>query len=168
MVQQDAKRRRSNSRRPVGEIEAEISDLATLSLSELRERWTKCFGGDALPIRSRDVLVRMLAWQLQADTFGGFDATTERQLREISINMERGGSITPKTRQTLSPGVMISREWRGVVHTVTRTKSGFQHLGKCYRSLSDVARVITGTRWSGPRFFGLEQKPAAAVERNEQ
>jgi hypothetical protein len=56
---------------------------------------------------------------------------------------------------------MLSREWKGVVHTVARTGKGFQHLGKTYRSLSDIARAITGTRWSGPRFFGLEQKKAA-------
>ena len=66
----------------------------------------------------------------------------------------------PKVRRNFAPGVELTREWKGVIHKVIVTAGGFQHLGKQYRSLSDIARTITGTRWSGPRFFGLEQKPA--------
>ena len=63
-----------------------------------------------------------------------------------------------KSARDLSPGVVLTREWKGVIHKVTVMAGGFQHLGKRYGSLSDIARTITGTRWSGPRFFGLEQK----------
>jgi hypothetical protein len=106
--------------------------------------------------------MRMLAWQIQADAFGGLDAETEQRLDSIGEKLEQDGSYEPTVRRELPPGTMLSREWKGVVHTVMLTGDGFQHLGKTYGSLSDVARAITRTRWSGPRFFGLEQKKATS------
>jgi len=85
---------------------------------------------------------------------------TRRRLGAIAKALERDGSYEPKVRSNISAGVVLTREWKGVVHKVTATSGGFQHLGKRYGSLSDIARTITGTRWSGPRFFGLEQKRA--------
>jgi hypothetical protein len=100
----------------------------------------------------------LLAWRLQAIAFGDLDATTTRKLRDISKALERDGDYEPQVRRDLSPGVVLTREWKGVVHKVTVVAGGFQHLSQRYRTLSDIARTITGTRWSGPRFFGLEQK----------
>lgn len=92
---------------------------------------------------------------------GGLDGATERALAKIGEALGRDGSYQPKIRNGFSPGVVLSREWKGVLHRVTAAAEGFQYLGKSYRSLSDIARTITGTRWSGPRFFGLEQKKAS-------
>ena len=89
---------------------------------------------------------------------GGLDAVTERKLRDVATALERDGSYERKVRRELSSGVVLTREWKGVIHKVTVTADGFLHLGQRYKSLSDIARTITGTRWSGPRFFGLEQK----------
>ena len=139
-------------------IERQISDLQDLSTGQLKDAWTQRLGTKPPDVRSREVLLRLLAWQLQSESFGGLDAPTELKLREIAKALERHGSYEPKIRRELSPGVVLTREWRGVTHKVTVTMNGFQHLGKAYRSLSDIARTITGTRWSGPRFFGLEQK----------
>ncbi len=141
-----------------GDIEKELARLSALDLDQLRREWKLKF--DAVPpsVRSRDAFLRLLAWQIQIATLGGPDADTERKLRTIARALERDGDYEPKIRQDISPGVVLTREWKGVIHKVTVAASGFQHLGKRYGSLSDIARTITGTRWSGPRFFGLEQK----------
>jgi hypothetical protein len=139
-------------------IEAELVALAKLSIAELRKDWTDRCGDPAPAIRSRDLLLRLLAWRMQVDALGGLDAITERKLRDIAKALERDGDYEPKIRRDLSPGIVLTREWKGVIHKVTVTTDGFQHLGRRFGSLSDIARMITGTRWSGPRFFGLEQK----------
>ena len=117
---------------------------------------------NALTVRagSRDVLLRLFAWRIQAECSGGLDAVTARVLRDVATGLERNGAYEPKIRNDLSPGVVLTREWKGLTYMVTVIADGFQHGGKRYKSLSDIARTITGTRWSGPRFFGLEQKSA--------
>lgn len=143
-----------------GPIEVDLLNLSELTIEGLRASWMERFGADPPAVRSRDLLLRIFAWRTQADAFGGLDAATERKLREIAKALERDGKYEPKIRHDLSPGVVLTREWKGVTHKVTATAEGFQHLGKRHKSLSDIARTITGTRWSGPRFFGLEQKTA--------
>lgn len=128
--------------------------------------WRERLGGEPPAIRSSDVLLRLLAWRIQAEAFGGFDAPTERKLREVARALERNGTYEPKIRRDLSPGVVLTREWKGVTHRIDVTGDGFRHHGKSYRSLSDVARAITGTRWSGPRFFGLEQKSSRRARKD--
>ena len=100
----------------------------------------------------------MFAWHLQAAKFGGLDAQSQRQLRQIAGALERDGTYEPQIRRNVSPGVELIREWKGTAHKVTATLEGFRYDGRHFRSLSDIARTITGTRWSGPRFFGLEGK----------
>ena len=141
-----------------GSLDAKILALAALSVSELRKAWKTEIASDAPPVHSRAVLCQLLAWQLQSDAIGGLDSATERALIKIGDALRRDGSYEPKIRSAFSPGVIFSREWKGVAHRVTVASEGFDYRGKKYRSLSDIARTITGTRWSGPRFFGLEQK----------
>jgi Protein of unknown function (DUF2924) len=147
-----------------GALEAELDRLSFLRIDGLRAAWAQRFGSDAPPIRSGDVLLRLMGWKVQANVFGGLDAKTERKLRDIAEALERDGTYEPKIRHDLSPGVELTREWKGVVHKVIVMADGFQYLGKRYASLSDIARTITGTRWSGPRFFGLEQRAARTVK----
>jgi hypothetical protein len=153
-------------RSAANDMDEELSRISTLALDALRAVWRQRFDADPPPIRSCDVLLRLLAWRIQAEAYGGLDAKTERKLRDIATALDRDGTYEPPIMRTLSPGIVVTREWKGTVHKVTVTADGFQHLGKRYRSLSDIARTITGTRWSGPRFFGLEQRsarPAKAV-----
>lgn len=145
-----------------GSLDAKILALAELSVSELRKAWKTEIASDAPPVRSRAVLCQILAWQLQSDAIGGLDSTIERELTKIGGALQRDGSYEPKIRSGFLPGVIFSREWKGVVHRVTVAVEGFNYRGKKYRSLSDIARTITSTRWSGPRFFGLEQKRQSA------
>jgi hypothetical protein len=133
-----------------------------LPVSELRQAWRLQLGNDAPSIQSRSVLHRLLVWQLQSNAIGGVDGATERALTKIGEALERDSTYEPKIRSDLSVGVVLTREWKGVIHRATVATEGFVYLGKNYRSLSEIARTITGTRWSGPRFFGLEQKTASA------
>ena len=165
-----AKAARGRQRRAAGPfavdaIERQVLDLQDLTTEQLKDPWMQGLGTEPPAIRSREVLLRLLAWRLQSKAFGGFDAPTELKLREIAKALERDGSYEPKIRRELSPGVVLTREWKGVTHKVTVTAGGFQHQGKGYRSLSDIARTITGTRWSGPRFFGLERKTTREASR---
>jgi len=157
-VKQKGRRRHAAGPMATASIEAALSALGDLSIGDLKAAWSNRFGSDPPAIRSRPLLLRLFAWQLQAGSIGGLDADTRRRLGAIATALERDGSYEPKVRSNLSPGVVLAREWKGVVHRVTVTSGGFQHLGRRYGSLSDIARTITGTRWSGPRFFGLEQK----------
>ena len=101
-------------------------------------------------MRSRELLARLLAWRIQADAFGGLDATTIRLLKSDRL---------PAPRLTLAPGMRLARDWQGRRHEVEVLEKGFAYAGTAYRSLSEVARVITGTRWNGLRFFGLREQP---------
>jgi hypothetical protein len=149
-------RRAENSE--TGSLDNKILALVEAPVSELRKVWKIQFSSEAPQVRSRAVLGQLLAWQIQSGALGGLDSSTERALTKIGEALRRDGSYDPKIRRGFSPGVVLSREWKGVVHRVTVAADGFDYLGKRHRSLSDIARTITGTRWSGPRFFGLEQK----------
>lgn len=152
-------RQRNAAGRPMADdLEEELTRLSALGLDQLRREWKLRFNSAPPVVRSRETLLRLLAWEIQANMFGGLDADTTRKLRNIARALERDGDYGPKIRRDVSPGVVLTREWKGAIHKVTVTADGFQHLGKQYGSLSDIARTITGTRWSGPRFFGLEQK----------
>lgn len=153
------------SQKPFDDVESELAYLGNLGIDHLRKRWKARFGTPPPRVQSSDVLRRIFAWQFQAKAFGELDATSMRQLRQIADALERDGNYEPQIRRDVAPGVVLTREWKGVTHKVTATAGGFEHLGKHYRSLSDIARTITGTRWSGPRFFGLEQKPPRNTRR---
>ncbi|HEY1613382.1 MAG TPA: DUF2924 domain-containing protein [Rhizomicrobium sp.] len=154
---QKGRQQHAAGRPAAGDIEADLVRLSSLALGELRATWMDRFRAAPPPIRSRDVLLRLMAWRIQSQVSGDLDAKTVRTLRDVAAALDRDGTYKPKIRRDLSPGVELTREWKGTIHKVTVTPDGFQHLGKRYRSLSDIARTITGTRWSGPRFFGLEQ-----------
>jgi len=144
-------------------LETEVAKLACMPIEGLRGVWIEKFKSESPRIRSREILLRLLTARMQADVFGGHDAATERKLHEIGQALERDGDYKPKIRRELSPGVVLTREWNGVVHQVAVVADGFRHREATYKSLSEVARTITGTRWSGPRFFGLQQKKTRAA-----
>jgi hypothetical protein len=108
---------------------------------------------------------RLLGWQLQERLFGGLDDETTKLLSNARRLVREGRNPVPQARLSLSPGTVLVREWRGTIHRVQITTSGFDHDGKRYRTLSQVAGAITGTSWSGPRFFGLEPKAEQPARR---
>lgn len=126
--------------------DVDCATLGTLGLEPLRAIWRERFGAPPA-IRSPEILALMLAWRLQAARDGGLDADLRRAIR-------RDASVPVTTR--LTPGTRLTREWQGARHEVVVEPDGrLRHRGDLHRSLSQVARKITGSRWNGPRFFGL-------------
>jgi hypothetical protein len=135
-------------------LESEITHLRALDLEALRARWRTSFGRRAPAHLPRHLLLRMLAYGLQAQALGDLDAPTLRRLGRLA-GAGAGGSKAAPAAPTMRAGTLLVREWDGVLHRVMALEEGFAWNGATFRSLSQVARAITGTRWSGPRFFGL-------------
>jgi len=133
-------------RKAQARVAKDVAALAAMSLGELRREWERRYGA-APRHRAVDLLRRVLAWRMQADVHGGFDAATRRMLEQ------EGGEI----RIAPTSGMRLAREWAGRRHEVVVTDAGVTYEGDSYGSLSEVARHITGKRWNGPRFFGLRQ-----------
>src|SRR5581483_3443354 len=133
-------------------IAAEISRLSRLPLSELRAAWAVEFRRAPPAGLWRDLLLRTLAWRIQEKAFGGHDKATLRLLE--SYGQRRAGD---QRCQRLKSGTVLVREFEGTHHTVTIVPEGFLWQDKTYSSLSAIAKVITGTNWNGPRFFGLRE-----------
>ena len=130
-------------------LEAEIDRVRSLGLEGLRARWRTTFRSSPLPALTKDLMAREIAWYIQEQALGGPDAVTLKLLDSLA----RGEK--PESRRRLKTGTVLVREYQGERHTVTVVPGGFLWRDTTYRSLSTVARAITGTAWNGPRFFGL-------------
>ncbi len=137
------------------ELEREIDALADLLRSELVERWRTHYRTDPPKGISRSLLIRAVAYEIQAKRYGGLKPATDRRLRAIANGTVNGDHASRKASPALQPGARLVREWNGVSHVVEVIEGGFIWNGDRHRSLSAIARAITGARWSGPRFFGL-------------
>ena len=144
-------------------VAARVAALREAPLAELREEWRALFGAEA-PITSRDYLRRRLAYRVQELAFGGLKPATVKRLEEMGERLDGGNLATRRIRADLKPvaGTRLVREWQGVEHVVTVTAEGYEWEGRSYRSISAVARAITGTRWNGWTFFGLKGRGAGA------
>ena len=140
-------------------ILARLAALKTMSVNDLKAEWQSLFGASA-PNNSRGFLEGRLAYRIQELTYGGPDRETRRMLDLLADEVE--GTLTRKS-QIADPrnpvtGTKLIRDWDGVEHTVTVLKDGFDWGGRRYKSLSAIARAITGTQWNGYRFFGLRAR----------
>jgi hypothetical protein len=144
-------------------IEDEIAHLRGLDLPGLRSRWQSVFRRSAPTHLTRHLLFAVIAYRLQADRFGDIDHATQQVLerttaKEVgSATVARLASFDQK-RTTLTPGTVLVREWDRQSQRVMVMADGFAWNGQTYDSLSKVALAITGTKWNGPRFFGLRGK----------
>jgi hypothetical protein len=134
------------------ELAQEITRLLALNVAALRQKWAVLLGADPSPHLGRVIMVRAIAYQLQERSFGGLKPSTQRILDRVFDG--RGESAQPRSRA--GAGTVLIREWRGVRHRVIVLDNDVVYRGRRYKSLSEVARAITGTRWSGPLFFGLK------------
>ncbi len=141
-------------------VDREIGALQSLDTAALRARWGEAFGTPPPKRMSRDLLLRALAYHVQEQAEGGLSKAALKRLAALAHpkgnGMQSPGPATSKPR----PGTRLVREWRGEVHQVTVCEDGFDYRGSRYASLSRIAREITGTRWSGPLFFGLRKTGA--------
>ena len=158
----------NRSRRPptVGngseELAREITRLQALDVPALRQRWTALVGADPSPRLGRALLLRAIAYRLQEKAFAGLKPSTQRVLDRIADNRSSDAPQSMPQRRA-SAGTVLIHEWRGVSHRVTVLDNDVVYRGKRYKSLSEVARAITGSRWSGPLFFGLKGRARETV-----
>jgi Protein of unknown function (DUF2924) len=143
-------------------LDIEIARLRDLDVGELRARWQAVFGRRPPSHLPRHLLFRVLAYRLQADQLGDLDRESQRLLDRSGSPENAGQRAVDLGRRTanLRPGTVLGREWNGQMQRVAVLDDGFAWNGKTYPSLSKVAFAITGTRWNGPKFFGLRDKPS--------
>ena len=137
-------------------LDHEIAHLRGLDLDGLRACWITRFGRQAPAHLPRHLVLRLLAYRVQADALGDLDPATVRVLNRISGPDGRATTAVPAPERVRA-GTLLVREWNGVPHRVMALEEGFAWNGTTFKSLSQVARAITGTRWNGPRFFGLRE-----------
>jgi DUF2924 family protein len=156
-------------------LKSDIERLKTLDIYALRVEWRNLFGKRFPKALPKSLLVKALAYQLQAVALGDLDSQTLRVLEAYAakndgrwrgrVRLDRLGDAPPlSSRLRIKPGSILVREWAGELHRVMVLEVGFAWKGAPYRSLSEVARAITGTRWNGPRFFGLDRQSEAASD----
>ncbi len=136
-------------------LAADLAALQQLSPGELKQRWARFRGSPCPPRMSRIFLLRALAYAIQEQALGGPDRATRRRLDRAAADLAAGRTPSPPGPK-IKPGTRLLREWQGKVHEVIVLEEGVEYRGEAWPSLSAVAREITGTRWSGPRFFGLK------------
>ena len=143
-------------------LSAEIASLESLDLIQLRSQWKLLYEIEAPRHLSRDWLRRAVAYRIQENVLGGLKPATRRLLERVAedARVRKRSKVVPLRR--VGPNTILIREWGGTHHEVTVVEDGVMFRGKRYRSLSQVARMITGSQWSGPLFFGLKTTPKEA------
>jgi hypothetical protein len=130
----------------IDDLEREVAALERLTLHQLRDKWRERFGAPP-KIRSPEMLRLLLAWRIQAIALSGLDAETRKALARTGRVVREG--------HELGVGTTFRRTWKGEEQVVTVVGGGFEWKGRRFKSLSAAAAAIAGTRWNGPRFFGL-------------
>jgi hypothetical protein len=141
-----------------------LSRLRELDLGKLRQQWRVLYKAEASPHLSRELLVRAVAYRMQEVAFGGLRPKPQRRLRQIAQQFKQTGEATTRARPELKPGTRLVREWQGRTYEVLVLDGGFSWQDTHHRSLSALARKITGTAWSGPLFFGLKPNRTAVLK----
>ncbi len=141
------------------QIQAELARLQTLDSSRLREEWRRLCQAEP-PRISRDLLLRALAYRIQEAAFGGLPKFAVHRLGGAPDLARDEAAAALSAADRLKPGTRLVREWHGQVHSVLVRDAGFEFEGRSFGSLTQIAREITGAKWSGPRFFGLSDRSA--------
>lgn len=147
-------------------VNVEIARLRDLDVQGLRSVWESRYRGKAAAHLPRHLVFRLLAYRLQAEHLGDLDSESKHLLdrSDSPEDASRRAADAARATKSLRTGTVLGREWKGEMHRVAVLAEGFAWNGTTYPSLSKVAFAITGTRWNGPRFFGLRDRTAAAEE----
>jgi hypothetical protein len=140
------------------DVRVALDTLANLDPAELRGEWRRLYRSPPPRRAKRDLLQLGIAWKLQECVYGGLAASQKKKLQSIAKDPKGNGNPGGATAIRIKPGARLIREWGGKTYSVLVRDDGFEWNGELYASLSAIAREITGTRWSGPRFFGLQRK----------
>jgi hypothetical protein len=139
-----------------------LSRLPALDIGELRQQWRGLYKTQPPANLSRELLLRAVAYRMQEVALGGLRPARQRQLRQMAQQFKQTGAANTPRHPELKPGTRLIRGWQGRTYDVLVLDDGFSWQGIRYRSLSAIARKITGTAWSGPLFFGLKPNQRAA------
>ena len=137
------------------EIEAEIDRLRSMPKAELRVRYRALFKTEPPKAFGPDLLRRSIAYRIQEQAYGGLDPATRRLLNNLMAQQAKSKDGRIVIPRRIKSGAVLVRVWKDQSHRVMVLEDGFAYAGKTYASLSEIARLITGARWNGPRFFGL-------------
>jgi hypothetical protein len=149
-------------------IAGQIAQLRGLSRPQLLDMWQELYQRAAPPGIRRELLIPFLAYRMQEHAYGGLKSSARSELRRIARDLEEStGSTRLILRPKIKAGTRLLREWRGQTHEVMATESGYEYRGVGYRTLSEIARKVTGTRWSGHAFFGLNNAKTALGLRDD-
>ena len=140
-------------------LAAKLATLLEIATVDLRAEWRRLYRSHPPPCIRQELLVLAIAWKLQERVYGGLTAAQKRKLAGIAEDLRKNGDLSASPAIRMKPGLRLVREWRGETHTVLVLDDGFEWNGKRRRSLSAIAREITGTQRSGPCFFGLKPRP---------
>ena len=142
-------------------IAQRLAELPKLSKTALTKLWKQMFNVSSPCQMRRHLMIPMLAYQLQEQTFGSLSSVSRARLRQMARAFEANSSGSISAVPTLKPGTRLVRQWRDQVHLVNVETSGYEYQGVRYQNLSEIARLITGTRWSGPLFFGTKSEQSS-------
>jgi hypothetical protein len=149
---------------PDSSITKHLASLPHLSKPVLCDLWRQLFKRDPPPEIRKDLMLRVIAHRLQEQEFGGLSDAGCRRLRQLAATFEADPNAVVSNRPPIKPGTRLVRQWKEQVHVVEVETEGYEYRGARYENLSEIARLITGTRWSGPAFFGLKAKPSNASQ----
>ena len=146
---------------PNSSITAQLSSLSRLDKPALTELWQQLFK-TVPPLRMRkELMLQFVAYRKQEQEFGALSNSSYRRLREFASALEGNYNRPVSQRPAIKPGTRLIRQWKDQVHIVNVEEGNYEYRGARYESLSEIARLITGTRWSGPLFFGLKSSQKA-------
>ena len=146
------------------DISERLKTLPGMSKAALSSLWEELFKKPAPERIRKELMVRILAYRIQEQAFGGLNPKIRRRLDQIAGALGKSPNAAIANMARSKPGTRLIRSWQGKTHTVTIEESGYQYQGRQYRSLSEIARHITGTQWSGPLFFGLKSRSSVKVK----
>jgi len=137
--------------------ESRLSTLAAMSPAQLRAAWRETFRQPP-PDMSPELMARAIAWRIQERLHGGLPSSVSRELSKAAERLRKTGEVASAHEISLKPGTRLVRSWHGRTINVLVTEDGFEFDGRRYRSLTHISSEVTGTHWSGPRFFGLRNR----------
>jgi hypothetical protein len=138
-----------------------LEQLQILPTHEVVERWRRLFRKEPPTRIRKDLMIRVVAHRMQEQEFGGLSAASVRRLQKMASAVESNPTASISNRPPMKSGTRLVRQWKDRVHVVNVEGNQFEYRGDYYESLSEIARRITGTRWSGPLFVGLKAKQSS-------
>ena len=146
------------------ELEIKISALEKMTTAQLKLEWQTLYHTQPPPSVHRVLLIQAISFKIQEGLFGGMSTVMKRKLKGLVQHLEDNNNHVFDPGINLKPGAQLIREWHGQSHCISVLEEGFDFNGQTYSSLSKIAKEITGTRWSGPRFFGVQRNTKRHIQ----